>query len=169
MANIGNIVHTAQGLGLVVKILPGRTNPDLSKVVAEPLDTNSGEDLTFETFGTPLPGQSSTAANFVQTLLLPADTDAPDSQTPDTTAATVAAPTDASTAATTPSDATDTGGSTNAGTAAALSQAPAGDAQIQQDQLSGLQQASAYSQAANAYTAAMQRAVTENPRTLTIG
>jgi hypothetical protein len=169
MANIGNIVHTAQGLGLVVKILPGRTDPDLSKVIAEPLDTNNGEDLTFETFGTPLPGQSSTAANFVQTLLLPADNDTQDSQTPDTTAATVAVPTDTTATDTTATDTASADSGTNASAATVPPQGPASDAQIQQDQLLGQQQVSAYSQAANAYTAAMQRAVTENPRTLTIG
>ncbi|MTJ84101.1 MAG: hypothetical protein F8N37_24200 [Telmatospirillum sp.] len=75
MANVGTLIHTPQGLGTIVRVQPGHIDPALSKVVAEPLDQGVRDVLSYGGHGAPLPGQAASAANFIQTLILPSDLD----------------------------------------------------------------------------------------------
>jgi hypothetical protein len=70
MTDVGVTITSTQGLGSVVQVIPAQGDSGLSQAVVQPF-VQSGEmdALPPEYFGLPLPGQATTVAAYVQTVI----------------------------------------------------------------------------------------------------
>ncbi len=159
MANVGALIRTPQGLVTVVKVVPGHVDPALSQVVTEPLNSGGGSSAPAKFHGSPLPGQSHSAANFVQTLILP-------TEGPSSTAGANSATASATTAGTT--DMTAQIGVENTAPTTTTVSEPSQTAAEQNSAQAALPVPS-FTQAATAYRATQQRASESTLRTLLKG
>jgi hypothetical protein len=169
MTNVGTLIATESGLRTVVQVLPGHVDPALSSVITEPLEGDGGGWSPSEFFGTPLPGQAQSAANFVQTMIFPSDDSTDDSSSAaQTSSPQASSQASGSSASVSEADWPDSSSSASSNQSADQSGAGNSSTNAQPASNSALQ-SQAFVQAASAYQTTQQRGSDDAHRPAAVG